>query len=60
MVGGVTFGQVVLDAVGKQDEQAMRSKPVSSTLPCLQLQLLSPPSYPAGVPGLTSLSYRMA
>ena len=35
-----TLGLVVLGAIGNQDEQAMRSKPVSSTPSCPLHQLL--------------------
>lgn len=46
-VGDATCGQVVLGAVRKQDEQATKSKSVSSTpaglcsRPCLQVPALS-------------------
>ena len=44
MVGGAIPGLVVLGSIRKQAEQAMRSKPVSSTPPWPLLQLLPPGS----------------
>jgi len=41
-MGGTTPGIVVLGAIRKQAEEAMRSKPVSSTLPWPLHQLLPP------------------
>ena len=41
-VSSATTGQVVPDAIRRQAEQAMRSKPVSSILPWPLHQLLSP------------------
>jgi hypothetical protein len=50
MVGHAIPGLVVLASVRKQVEQAMRSKPVSSTPSCPLHQLLPPGS---GVPCLS-------
>jgi hypothetical protein len=55
-VGGAIPGLVVPGSVRKQAEQAMRSKPVSSTPPWPLHQLLPPDSYPAPVPVLASLN----
>lgn len=41
---GATHGWTVLGSVGKQTEQAMKTKPVSSTLPRPLPQFLSPSS----------------
>jgi hypothetical protein len=45
-VGGAISALVVLGFRRKQDEQAMGSKPVSSTTPQLLHQLLLPGSWP--------------
>ena len=54
MVGGVIPGLVVLSSIRKQAEQAMRSKPVSSTPPWSLLQVL-PLRFLPCIPILTSL-----
>jgi hypothetical protein len=56
MMGSAVSEQVVLGDIRKQDEQAMRSMPVSSIPPRFLLQLLSPGPCPAWVPVLSSLS----
>jgi hypothetical protein len=54
--GGVILGLVVLGSIRKQAEQAMRSKPVSSTPPWPLHQLLPLGSSSAWVRVLTSFS----
>jgi hypothetical protein len=56
MVGGAIPGLVVLDTIRKQTEQAMRSKPVSSTPPWSPHQLLPQGPCPVCVLVLTSFS----
>ena len=50
MVGGATPGLVVLGSIRKQAEQAMGSKPGSSTPPWPLHQLLPPGSIPGSCP----------
>ena len=45
-VRGAIPGQVFLDSIRKQAEQAIRSKPVSSIPPWLLIQLLPPDACP--------------
>ena len=51
-MGGAIPG--LMDSVRKQDEQAIRRKSVTSTLPWLLYQLLPPGSCPVLAPVLTS------
>ena len=53
IVGGSIPRLVVLGCIRKQNEQARRTKPVSSTLSRSLYHLLPPGSYPALVPALT-------
>ena len=54
ILGGSIPGQDVLGSITKQAEQAMRSKPVSSTRPWPLYWFLPPDSYTVLVPVLTS------
>lgn len=45
-MGGATSGLIILASIGKQTEQAMESKPVSSTPLQLLHHILCPGSYP--------------
>ena len=58
-VGGDTPRLVVLGSIRKQAEQAMGSKPVSSSPPWPQRQLLPAGSCPVGVCVLTSFRDEM-
>jgi hypothetical protein len=53
-MSGATSGMVVLGSIRKQAEQAMESKPVSSTHPWPVCQLLCPGSFYPSVPILIS------
>lgn len=58
-MGRTDCGLVALSSIGKQAKQAMRSKPVSITLPWPLYQLLTLDFCSVGVPVLTFFSFEL-